>query len=82
MATPLPPVAVCTRCGDITYDAVRINQRCGRKPGGKRCKGLYRSALNKTDWAKCDLCKGSGRDAGATCEACHGTGWSYVRNSN
>jgi len=32
MITEAPPIAVCTKCGDITYQAERINQQCGRQP--------------------------------------------------
>jgi hypothetical protein len=59
MSTEDPPVAVCTKCGDITYSAARINAQCGRQPGGRRCKGVYGSALGKDDWAKCGACGGS-----------------------
>ena len=31
--TALSPVGVCTRCGDFTNDAVRINGNCGRRLG-------------------------------------------------
>ncbi len=77
----LPPVGVCTKCGDFTYDAARINGKCGRQPGGKRCRGVYGSALNKDDWVTCATCNGAGRVSGASCSACHGSGWRYVRRS-
>lgn len=81
MATETPPVGVCTRCGDITYALDRINGSCGRQPGGKRCKGIYGSALNNDDWAKCDVCDGAGTVSGATCPTCQRTGWSYIRDN-
>jgi len=81
MITEAPPIAVCTKCGDITYQAERINQQCGRQPGGKRCGGVYGSALNNDDWAKCGVCAGTGKsDTGRSCEACQGTSWRFVRN--
>ena len=61
MSTEPPPVAVCTKCGDITYSAERINSQCDRKPDGRRCKGVYGSALNNDDWEKCIACGGFGR---------------------
>lgn len=80
MSTELPPVAVCTRCGDITYNVAAINLQCGKQPDGKRCKGVYGSALNNDDWAKCPACSGSGLDpTGASCPACKRTGWRFVR---
>ena len=81
MSTELPPVAVCTRCGDITYNVAAINRSCGRQPGGKRCKGVYGSALNNDDWAKCSACNGTGLDGtGATCVVCQRTGWRFGRD--
>jgi hypothetical protein len=73
--TETPPVAVCTKCGDFTYDAAQINRKCGT---GKRCKGVYGSALNKDDWTNCNRCKNTGQMFGATCLACQGSGWRYV----
>jgi hypothetical protein len=81
MSTETPPVAVCTRCGDISYRMEAINNQCGRQPGGKRCKGTYGSALSNGDWAKCRACGGSGKNStNATCPACQGTGWNFVRD--
>lgn len=80
MATETPPVAVCTRCGDITYRIEAINCQCGRQPIGKRCKGVYGSALNNDDWAQCAVCNGTGiSKTGGSCAACQGTGWVFVR---
>jgi len=80
MNTELPPVAVCTTCGDTTYRVEAVNNPCGRQPSGKRCKGTYGSALNNDDWAKCGVCRGSGKDStAATCAACQGSGWCFVR---
>jgi hypothetical protein len=73
--TETPPVAVCTKCGDFTYDTAQINRKCGT---GKRCKGVYGSALNKDDWTNCSRCKNTGQMFGATCLACQGGGWRYV----
>jgi hypothetical protein len=74
-----PPVAVCAKCGDFTYDAAKINNKCARQPAGKRCKGVYGSALDKDDWATCARCKNTGQMFGVPCLACQGSGWRYVR---
>jgi len=76
--TETPPVAVCTKCGEFTYDATQIDNKCTQRPDGKRCKGVYGSALNKNDWTNCSRCKTTGQMFGATCLACHGGGWRYV----
>jgi len=47
MATEFPPVAICPFWRSISYEEKRIGQRCGRKPGGVRCMGVYLNALNK-----------------------------------
>jgi DnaJ-class molecular chaperone len=80
MATEFPPVAVCVKCGDISYQAERINQRCGRTYGNRRCGGVYSSALNSSDWAICPTCEGAGSTNGATCQSCQRTGWIFVRD--
>jgi hypothetical protein len=80
MATELPPVGVCTKCGDVIYDGVRINGDCSKQPGGKRCKGTYESAIGNDDWAKCIACDGLGRtENSGSCPTCQGTGWTFVR---
>jgi hypothetical protein len=80
MTTELPPVGVCTKCHNVTYDAARINGNCERRAGGKPCKGVYESAIGKDDWAKCMACDGVGRtEHSGSCSMCQGTGWSFVR---
>jgi len=76
--TETPPIAVCTKCGDFAYDAAQLNDKCGKQPEGKRCKGVYGSALNKDDWEKCGRCGNTGQMFGAPCLACQGSGWRYV----
>jgi hypothetical protein len=58
MSTDLPPVAVCTRCGKYSYNGGVINERCGQRISGKRCKGMYQSAIGRDDWARCAVCGG------------------------
>jgi hypothetical protein len=72
VSTEFPPVGVCTKCGDITYDLSRLNGSCGRF----RCKGIYGSALNNNDWATCDACNGTCvTDIENSCPRCQRTGW-------
>jgi hypothetical protein len=54
------PFAVCTRCSRFTCDVEDINNSCGNKYGGERCKGVWRSALQEKDWAECSSCSGIG----------------------
>ena len=80
------PVAVCTRCGALAYDAAFINRQCGNRLNGKRCRGCYGSALRPDDWETCSHCGGTG-DPGARdreigenrCMPCRGSGWIFVR---
>jgi hypothetical protein len=67
------PVAVCTVCDHFSSNMNLINEQCGERPGGKRCKGVNGSALNVTDWKLCGECAGEG------CEACRDSGWKFVR---
>lgn len=75
------PVAVCTKCGAYSRRVEVINQQCSERPGGKRCKGVWGSALNYNDWAECPTCEATGREAGNRCSQCDGFGWIYVRRS-
>ena len=74
------PVAVCTRCGAVSYNAMLIDGVCGRSRGdGKHCRGVNGSALNQTDWAACDKCAVTGLVGSARCERCDGVGWLFLR---
>jgi DnaJ-class molecular chaperone len=72
-------VAVCTSCGAPAHSAQVINQRCGRNYDGKRCQGIYRSALALGDWRECPICNATGRDNKKRCTKCEGEGWIYSR---
>ena len=74
------PVAVCTRCGAVSYSAHLINGICGRQIGNKRCAGVNGSALNATDWNECTSCAGSGTADGKRCGRCDGSGWLFARD--
>jgi len=69
------PVAVCTRCGMLQYDATAINQRCSRRAGTNRCDGVYGSRLSNGDWIECPACNATGRSLAGLCAKCAGVGW-------
>lgn len=73
------PVAVCTRCGALSYAANLINGQCGQMVAGKRCVGVNGSALNADDWKQCDACAGAGSTGTVRCGRCDGAGWLYAR---
>lgn len=69
------PVAVCTRCGMLQYDATTINLRCSRRKGARRCDGIYGSRLADGNWLECPNCNANGRDLSGICAKCGGIGW-------
>ena len=73
------PVAVCTICGwPISREHLGlVNERCGRRAGLQRCRGIYALAMNPKDWKRCVLCGDSGGTNERRCDLCHGTGWRY-----
>lgn len=73
------PVGVCKKCHGITYRTEAIDQRCGRSPQGKRCRGVFKNATNDSDWKECTACKGSGKYEARLCPFCSGIGWNFVR---
>jgi hypothetical protein len=72
------PVAVCTRCGAVSYAPNLINGQCGQMVAGKRCVGVNGSALNVDDWKQCDTCAGAGSKGTTRCGRCDGAGWLYA----
>lgn len=74
------PVAVCTRCGAVSYETKLINGQCGQIVAGKRCVGVNGSALQADDWKPCDACAGAGSIGTTRCGRCDGAGWSYNRS--
>lgn len=89
------PIAVCTRCGAVRYDAASINQPCAIQLSVagklKRCPGCYGSALRSDDWEECSNCNGTGVSDNAPpglrspgdlrCVPCQGSGWLFVRKT-
>ena len=79
MAQELPPVGVCTKCGNFTSDGRAIDGPCPGSRGTSRCGGRFGSAIGKFDWEECRHCAGTGEEQGNWCPSCQGTGWEYVR---
>ncbi|MCG8016310.1 MAG: hypothetical protein JAY97_08850 [Candidatus Thiodiazotropha sp. 'RUGA'] len=73
------PVGSCTICGETTFNACRINERCSATYNGKRCNGAYGSALKEEDWEECSSCNAVGRISSKRCIQCDGVGWIFVR---
>ena len=73
------PVAVCTRCGAVSYSPEVVNGQCAQITAGKRCTGVNGSALSKTDWEPCPACLATGHRNEKRCGQCDGAGWLYVR---
>jgi hypothetical protein len=74
------PVAVCTRCGAVSYAQNLINGQCAQTVAGKRCVGVNGSALNADDWKQCEACAGTGTNRTVRCGQCDGRGWLYASN--
>jgi len=74
------PVAICTRCGAVSYSTEMIGGQCAQVTVGKRCTGVIGSAANKIEWDMCLTCQGTGRNGKLPCGQCDGTGWLYARN--
>jgi len=74
------PVAVCTRCGAVSYSMDQINGQCAQVTVGKRCTGVVGGASNKADWEACPACVATGTKNEKRCGQCDGAGWLYVRN--
>lgn len=74
------PVAVCTRCGAVSYAVNLINGQCVQIVAGKRCIGVNGSAPHTDDWKQCAACAGTGSIDAARCGHCDGAGWLYARN--
>ena len=74
------PVAICTRCGAVSYSTEMVGGQCAQVTVGKRCTGVIGSAANQLDWEPCPTCKGIGQNDKFPCGLCYGTGWLYIRN--
>jgi len=79
-STKPKPVAVCTRCGAVSYALNLINGQCAQTVAGKRCIGVNGSALNADDWKPCAACAGTGSIETTRCGPCDGAGWLYAHS--
>jgi hypothetical protein len=68
------PLGVCTVCRDYTDEHIRMNHRCIRVHGGRRCSGIYRSSLTVV-WNECPTCRAMGSVGSQKCGECAGWGW-------
>jgi hypothetical protein len=79
MTTREKPCAICAVCGKYGSVISVIGKRCGNRHDGKRCKGVWRSAVNDGDWKECKSCDGAGGREGNPCKSCQGSGWIFSR---
>jgi hypothetical protein len=68
------PLAACSVCRALSNARENLNQRCNATVHGRRCAGIYKSALAYL-WDPCESCDATGRVGSRTCEACSGFGW-------
>ncbi len=68
------PLGVCTVCKDYTDEHIRMNHRCVRVHGGRRCAGIYRNSLTVV-WNECPTCQGMSLVGSQKCSECSGWGW-------
>ena len=83
MPWDVPPIAVCTKCGDplSMIRAQDSSGRCIRRIDGHRCRGTYYgSTLKRSDWALCKQCEATGSKGNLKCDLCHGSGWHLLRD--
>lgn len=73
------PVAICTRCGAVSYSTQMISGQCSQVTAGKRCTGVIGSVA-KVDWEECPACLATGTRNEKPCGQCYGAGWLYTRN--
>jgi hypothetical protein len=73
------PVGICSLCHGITYRTEAIDQRCGRSPNGRRCRGAFKNASRDADWKECTACSTSGTYETRQCPFCNGIGWHFIR---
>ncbi|GGB19219.1 hypothetical protein GCM10007414_35780 [Agarivorans gilvus] len=59
-----------------------INESCHKRYDGKKCKGVWGSALAPNDWKECSECNATGNNPNnSKFEMCDGFGWFYIRPS-
>lgn len=68
------PLAVCDVCRSFTIVHEDVNHRCGKPYRGRRCYGIYKSALGMV-WIECQSCGATGIVGSLPCSECSGFGW-------
>ena len=68
------PLAVCSVCQALSNEHAHLNHRCSQIVNGRRCYGIYKSALTYL-WDACEGCECTGRVGTQVCTECKGFGW-------
>lgn len=68
------PLAVCSVCQALTDRRDNLNHRCSQVVNGRRCSGMFQSALTRL-WDECQGCEGTGQIGTQACTECRGFGW-------
>jgi len=68
------PLGICSVCRAFTDEHIRMNHRCIKSAGGRRCSGIYRSSLTVV-WNECPTCHAMGTVGTQKCGECSGWGW-------
>jgi len=68
------PLGACNVCHALTNRHESMNHRCDQVVSGRRCSGIYKSALTYL-WDACEGCDCTGMVGTQTCTECNGFGW-------
>ena len=68
------PAEVCSVCQALSNRPIDLNHRCNETLSGRRCSGIYKSALTNL-WDQCESCRATGRVGSQVCGNCAGFGW-------
>ena len=68
------PLAACEVCHALSNEHHDVNHRCTAVVGGRRCYGIYKSALTFL-WDACEGCDAHGIVGTQVCTECKGFGW-------
>ena len=68
------PAGACEVCHGLTKRREDVNHRCSYVVNGRRCYGIYKSAITFL-WDLCISCEGTGKVGTQKCTECGGFGW-------
>jgi hypothetical protein len=68
------PLGVCSVCRALTNEKVYLNHRCSQTLHGRRCSGMFKSALTVL-WDQCESCGATGKVGSQSCSGCLAFGW-------